>query len=86
MPITTITTYEIFLCVVFYFRAEAMAKFKHEITNRKVLARKQYIPNDWKQITCIYPRKCDVCLTWINKHEKVLWNVYSKNVMHIDCI
>jgi hypothetical protein len=71
----------------FYFlKAEAMAKFKHEITNRKVLARKESIQYDWKEITCIYPKKCDVCQAWIEKHSKVLWNVNTKHVMHIDCI
>lgn len=64
----------------------AMAKFKHEITNRRILAKKDQISYDWRTITCVYPRKCDICNEWIEKNTKILWNVNSKNVMHQNCV
>jgi hypothetical protein len=65
-----------------------MAKFKHEVTNRKVnVARGSKLPvmEEWKSLKCIYPAKCAACSQWISKGAQILWNVNHKLVMHVDC-
>ena len=65
-----------------------MARFKHEVTNRKVHvynAKKEYIQEDWKTLKCIYPSKCAVCMDWIQKDVAILWHIRSKLVMHAQC-
>jgi hypothetical protein len=65
-----------------------MARFKHEITNRKAhaySATREYITEDWKSLKCIYPSKCAACKEWIAKGAQILWHVDHKLVMHVDC-
>jgi len=65
-----------------------MARFKHEVTNRKVHAynaKKEYMPEDWKSLKCIYPSKCAVCKDWVQKDAPILWHIKTKLVMHADC-
>jgi hypothetical protein len=65
-----------------------MARFKHEVTNRKVHvynATKEYVQEDWKPLKCIYPSKCAVCKDWIQKDAAILWHIRSKLVMHANC-
>ena len=62
-----------------------MAKFKHEVTNRKVLATKDPLVEEWKSLKAVYPVKCAACQQWVNKSAQILWHVKSKLVMHVDC-
>ena len=65
-----------------------MARFKHEVTNRKVHvsnAMKNPVKEQWKSLKCIYPSKCAACSKWIKKGSAILWHVDQKLVMHVDC-
>jgi hypothetical protein len=66
-----------------------MARFKHEVTNRKVhVYNSRFMgsaDDDWKPLKAIYPVKCAACKEWIAKGAKILWHTESKLVMHVDC-
>lgn len=66
-----------------------MARFKHEVTNRKVHVYNSRnmgsADDDWKPLKAIYPVKCAACKEWIAKNAPILWHVKHKLVMHVDC-
>jgi hypothetical protein len=62
-----------------------MAKFKHEITNRRALVMKREdlnINHGWKTLQNKYPTKCCVCDKYIGNGVKILWHTTERVVMH----
>lgn len=44
---------------------------------------REEISYDWRTVRAFNDMKCNACSKYIRKHQNMLWNINTKNVMHL---